>query len=145
MNFEECPVIWQHRLWGTGDLNTQYNNGVFFYGEKATIFASDRKVIIMPAGKDQKQEELDIPTEGMQENHVADFLKAVKARDKSLLSCNIEDAFQSTATVQLAMISYYTGTAVKWDASKKIIVDNKNASALLAREYRGKYKRPAIG
>lgn len=145
MNFEQCPVIWQHRLWGSGDLNTQYNNGVFFYGEKATIFASDRKLVIMPAGKDQKHEEIDIPTEGMQENHVADFLNAVKAKDKSLLSCTIEDAFQSTASVQLAMISYYTGTKVNWDASKKVIVDNKKASALLARDYRGKYKRPVIG
>ena len=142
MNFEGCPVVWQHRLWGTGDLNKQYNNGVFFYGEDATIFAADRKVIIMPNGKDKEQEVMDIPTQGMQENHVADFLNAVKAKNKQLLSCAIEDAFQSTATVQLAMASYYTSSEVQWDMDKNEIMNNKTASKLLARPYRGNYKRP---
>jgi len=142
MNFEECPVVWQHRLWGSGDLNTQFNNGVFFYGDKATIFASDRKLVIMPAGRNQQQEVMDIPTEGMQENHVADFLNAVKAKNKDLLSCRITDAFHSTATVQLAMISYYTGSAIKWDMNNKEIVDNDQAASLLARNYRSNYERP---
>jgi len=142
MNFEGCPVVWQHRLWGTGGLNKQYNNGVFFYGEDATIFAADRKVIIMPNGKDKEQEVMDIPTQGMQENHVADFLNAVKAKNKQLLSCAIEDAFQSTATVQLAMASYYTSSEVQWDMDKNEIMNNKTASKLLARPYRGNYKRP---
>jgi len=143
MNFEGCPVMWQHRLWGTGDLNKQYNNGVFFYGEEATLFAADRKIVIMPNAKGKEQETQEIKTDGMQEKHVEDFLKAVKAKDKSLLSCTIQDAFQSTASVQLAMISYYAGSEVKWDAAKKEIVGNSKASQLLAREYRKNYKRPA--
>jgi hypothetical protein len=96
----------------------------------------------MPAGKNKQQEEMDIATPGMQENHVADFIKAVKAKDKSLLSCKIEDAFQSTTTVQLAMASYYTNSKVVWDADKLDIVGNKAASKLLARPYRDDYKRP---
>ncbi len=143
MNFDECPVIWQHRLWGTGDLNTQFNNGVFFYGETATIFASDNKVYIMPAGRNQTQEVQEIPSDKMQENHLESFLKAVKAKDKSLLSCTITDAFQSTATVQLAMISYYTGSSVSWDSRKMEITGNPKASDLLARAYRSGYKRPS--
>lgn len=142
MYFDGCPVIWQHRLWGTGDLNTQFNNGVFFYGEKGTLFASDNKLILMPTGREQKQEEMNIETPGMQENHVGNFLNAVKAKDKSLLDCKIEDAFQSTATVQLAMASYYTDSKVEWDAKSQTIVNNKEASKLLARPYRGSYKRP---
>ena len=142
MFFEDCLVTWQHRLWGTGDLNKQYNNGVFFYGDEATIFAADSKVVIMPNGKDKEQEVLDVPTESMQENHVADFLNAVKHKNKDLISCTVEDAFQSTATVQLAMISYYTGSEVKWDMGNKKILDNAKAEKLLARPYRGNYKRP---
>lgn len=144
MQFEDCSLTWQHRLWGTGDLNTEFNNGVFFYGDKATIFAADRKVVIMPAGKDAKQEVMDIPTEGMQENHVAHFLNAVKARDKKLLSCTVDDAFRSSATVQLAMISYYTGSPVQWDAEKMTVKGNPDAEKLLARAYRQNYKRPVI-
>ncbi len=93
-------------------------------------------------GRNQQQEVMDIPTEMMQENHVSGFFDAVKAKNKNLLSCTIDDAFQSTATVQLGMISYYTGTEVKWDSQKQIITDNKKATELLARPYRDGYKRP---
>lgn len=144
LNFEPCPVSWQHRLWGTGDLNTQFNNGIFFYGEKSTLFASDYKLILMKNGKNQQQEVMDIPSEKMQENHVAGFVKAVKARTRTLLSCTPEDAFQSTATVQLAMASYYTDSQIKWDAEKQVITDNKKAAELMARPYRQGYKRPKI-
>jgi len=142
MAFNKAPVVWQHRLWGTGDPNKEFNNGIFFHGDKATLFAEDSKVVLFHAGKDGKREELLIPTELMQEKHVANFLKAVKNKNKSLIDCPPEDAFQSTATVQLAMISYYTGSLVKWDPAKNEIVDNKAASALLKRDYRGKYKHP---
>ncbi len=142
MNFEEMPVFWQHRMWGTGDLNPQFNNGVFFYGEKATLFASDNKLVLLPAGRDQEQQETDIQSPDMQENHVTDFVDAVKAKDKSLLSCTIEDGWKSTTTVQLAMASYYTGSEVKWDATAKTIINNPEAEKLLARKYREGYNRP---
>lgn len=145
MGFEGCPVRWQHRLWGSGDLNTQFNNGVFFYGENGTLFAADRKIVLMPAGKDQEQVQEDIPTPAMQQNHVADFIRAVKQKDKNLISCPIEDAFQSTATVQLAMIAYYTGSEVLWDRENHQVKDNNAAARLLARDYRDAYKRPTLG
>ncbi len=144
LNFEECPVFWQHRLWGTGDLNTQFNNGVFFYGEKATLFAADEKLVLIKSGRGEQQQEIRIPNPEMQDNHVAGFVEAVLAKNKSRLDCTVEDAFQSTATVQLGMISYYTGSKVNWDVAGKEIVNNENAAKLLARPYRGDYKRPVI-
>lgn len=75
----------------------------------------------------------------MQEKHVGSFLNAVRNKDKSMISCTPDDAFLSTATVQLAMISYYTGSLVKWDQQKKKIIGNPAASALFKRDYRGKY------
>lgn len=142
MNFKECPVLWQHRLWGTGDLNTQFNNGIFFYGEKATLFASNDGLVLQPAGRNQQQQIMDVPTPDVQEKHVSDFIQAVKANDKRLLSCTTEDAWKSTTTVQLAMISYYSGSGVKWDNTRKIIVENEIAAKQLARKYRDGYIRP---
>jgi len=140
--FKKAPVIWEHRLWGNGDVSREFNNGIFFYGDKGTIFAEDSKVVIFPAGRDAKREDLQVPAPLMQENHVENFLKAVRNKDKNIINCTPEDAFQSTATVQLAMISYNTGSIVKWDQDKKEIIDNPSASALLKREYRGKYVHP---
>lgn len=142
MIFPKFQLVWQHRLWGTGDINREYNNGIFFYGEKDSLFAEDSRVTIFPAGRDAQKEVLNIPTEMMQENHVENFLKAVSAKDKKLINCTPEDAFQSTATVQLAMISYNTGNVVKWDQTKKEIIGNPEASKLLRREYRGKLVHP---
>jgi len=142
MSFKKAPLLWQHRLWGNGDVNREYNNGIFFHGEKGSIFAEDSRILIFDAGKEGKGEEMMIPTEMMQENHVRNFLEAVKTRNKKFITCTPEDAFQSTATVQLAMISYYTGSSVKWDYEKKEITGNSEASKLLKRDYREKYRHP---
>jgi predicted dehydrogenase len=140
--FKKAPLVWQHRLWGPGDVNSEFNNGIFFYGEKGTLFADDSRIVIFDAAKNGNREDLQIPTESLQENHVKNFLEAVRTRNNKLISCTPEDAFQSTATVQLAMISYYTGSLVKWDFQKKEITGNPEASRLLKREYRGKYTHP---
>lgn len=143
MNFGNIPLIWKHRMWGPGDLNNQFNNGVFFYGEKATLFASDNKIVLLPSGRNQNQQELDVQTPDMQERHVADFINAVKTKNRNMISCTVDDAFRSSTTVQLAMASYYTGSDVKWNAANLTVQDNPEAAALLAREYRNGYKRPA--
>ena len=140
--FKRAPVTWQHRLWGNGDVTREFNNGIFFYGDKGTLFAEDSKIVIFPEGKDTKREDLAIPTPAMQENHVENFLKAVRHKDNKIIDCTPEDAFQSTAAVQLAMISYNTGTIVKWDSRNKQTDGNPEAFALLKRAYRGKYVHP---
>jgi predicted dehydrogenase len=142
MTFPDFQLTWNHRLWGNGDVTKEFNNGIFFYGEKGTLFAEDFRVTVFPSGKDSQKEVLNIPTEMMQENHVESFLKAVRNKEKKRITCSPADAFQSTATVQLAMISYYSGSTVKWDEKTKTIVNNPEAEKLLKRAYRGKYVHP---
>ena len=47
--------------------------------------------------------------------------------------------------MQLAMISYETGTSVRWDAAALEIPDNPAASTLLQREYREPWQHPYKG
>jgi len=142
MSFNKAPVIWQHRLWGNGDPTAEFNNGIFFFGDKGTLFAEDSKIVVMPAAKNSEREDLSLSTENVQENHMENFLNAVRKKDKKLISCSTVEAFKSTATVQLAMISYYTGSVVKWDQQKKEINGNPEAANLLRRNYRGKHIHP---
>ncbi len=142
MQFGEVPLIWQHRLWGTGEMDPQYNNGIFFHGEKGTLFAADNRLVLKAAGHNSQQEVMEIPSPRMQEEHVAEFIKAVRTGNRELISCTIDDAFRSTATVQLAMIAYETGSRVKWDAERQTITGNEAAAAMLARPYREGYQRP---
>jgi predicted dehydrogenase len=142
MSFKTAPLLWQHRLWGIGDADREFNNGIFFHGDKGTLFAQDSSIVIFDGGKENKRDEQTFNGDDLPEKHMKNFLDAVKARNGKSLACLPTDAFQSTATVQLAMISYYTGSMVRWDAQNKTIIGNDDAAKLLRREYRGKYQHP---
>ena len=75
-----------------------------------------------------------------QARHVAEFLDAVRGGKRP--SCTPEDAYQSAVTVQLGMISYYSGSRVDWDARSEQITNSPAAARLLQREYRAPYKHP---
>ncbi len=144
MDFDTCPIIWKHRMWGAGDLHPEFNSGYTFYGDEATMYGDFKRLIIQPKGKGKEREIIEVPTPGVMANDLETFLEAVQTRDKSHILCPIEDGFQSTSAVQLAMISYYTKNKVEWDQDKMTIPDNEEAARLLARPYRGDYERPEI-
>ena len=93
-----------------------------------------------PNNREEEQEVIEIPTPDMQDNHVAEFVNAVRTKNKNLISCTIEDGFKSTAAVQLSMIAYETGEKLVWDNQKGSISNNTEAAKLLARPYRQGYK-----
>jgi predicted dehydrogenase len=137
--YDDLPVVWRHRLWGATEYNPDVNNGVFFYGEDATIFASDRRWVVIPKGKGAKREEFNAPSD-MGTLHMADFLNTVRTRKQP--ACTIEDGYKSTATVQLGMIAYESGSVVTWNEKSEQILDNAPASRLLKREYRKPWTHP---
>ncbi len=49
--FDKAPVVWRHRLWGAAEYRPEVSNGILFYGEKATIFASDSNWTLIPQGR----------------------------------------------------------------------------------------------
>ncbi len=143
MAFSKAPVVWHHRMWGTGDLNPEFNNGIFFHGDKATIFVSDNRLVIMPPGRDAERYDVTFRTEvGMQDNHMADFLNAVKHKDPRRITCTVQDGFASSTAVQLAAIAFYTNSIVKWDNTRQTVTDNPAAAAMLRREYRADWQHP---
>ena len=137
-----CPVVWRHRLWGAVEYAPEVNNGIFFFGEKATVYAADARWIVIPPGKNAKREEFKVETD-MGGNHMAEFLEAVRTRKQP--SCAPEDGYRSTATVQLGMIAYETASTVEWDNATEQIVDNPVASTLLKRDYRAPWEHPFAG
>jgi predicted dehydrogenase len=140
--FERCPLVWRHRIWGAEEYAPEANNGLFFFGDKATVFATDGRWVVIPNGKAADRKEFKtVSNAGLA--HMADFLQAVRSRKQP--SCLIEDAFQSTTTVQLGMIAYESGSTVRWDAASEQIPGNPAAAALLKRDYRGPWTHPYRG
>jgi hypothetical protein len=137
--FDACPLTWRHRIWGAEEFDPERSNGVYLYGEKETIFVTDDRWTVIPLGNAKEKKDYNAGSDpGLA--HMVDFLEAVRARCQPV--CQIEDAFRSTATVQLAMIAYETGSRVQWDAASEQIIGNPEASKLLKREYRAPWKHP---
>jgi len=140
--FERCPVVWRHRLWGATEYAPEVSNGIFFYGEEATVFATDSRWVVIPRAKNAERQENVVNTD-QGTNHMADFLDAVRTRKQPC--CSIEEGYRSTATVQLAMIAHETASTVDWDEKTEQIVGNEAAAKLLKREYRKPYEHPYQG
>lgn len=138
--FDALPLVWRHRLWGAQEYTPEVNNGIFLYGEEATVFASDQQWTVIPVGKPDQRETHQAKSD-LGGKHMADFLAAVRERRQP--ACPIDEAFRSTATVQLGAIAYETHSVVDWDEAALDIPDNSAAAALLKRAYRAPWKHPA--
>jgi predicted dehydrogenase len=140
--FDRCPVIWRHRIWGAEESSPETANGIFFYGDRATVFLGDSSWVVIPRGNRGQRQEFKVESDqGL--DHMAEFLRAVHTRRPP--SCSVADAHRSTATVKLGMIAYEAGATIRWDAAAEQIPDNPAAAALLKREYRAPWKHPYRG
>jgi predicted dehydrogenase len=140
--FDQCPVTWRHRIWGAEEFAPEIANGIFFYGDKETVFVTDDKWIAIPRGKGKERTVNEARSDAGQA-HMAEFLDAARTRQQP--SCLIEDAHQSTATVKLAMIAYDTGAKITWDGKAEQIIGNDAAGKLLKRDYRRPWRHPGQG
>jgi predicted dehydrogenase len=95
-DFAACPVTWRHRIWGAEEYSPDVSNGVFFYGEKETVFVTDNKLAIIPRGKGKERAVREFKSDPGS-LHVAEFLDAV--RERKPVSCPVEEAHESTAAV----------------------------------------------
>jgi predicted dehydrogenase len=137
--FGQCPLVWRHRIWGSAEWAPEVNNGIFFYGEKETVFVSDNRWVAIPREQGKERRATDVKSDAGA-LHMADFLDCVRTRRTPV--CRPEDAWWSTTAVQLAMISYRVGTAVNWDQGREQIIDNVKVASLLKRAYRAPYIHP---
>ena len=141
--FDRCPVVWRHRLWGAAEYAPESNIGVTLFCENETIFVDDNKIEIIPNKKDAERQTIKPEQGSSGVAHMAEFLSSVQANKPA--PCTPEIAFQSTGTVQLGMIAYETNNRVEWDAKAERITNSEAAQALLKREYRAPYKHPYMG
>jgi predicted dehydrogenase len=141
-DFATCPVTWRHRIWGAEEFTPETNNGIFFYGDKETIFVTDDRWIVIPRGKG-KERQVHETSGDLATLHMASFLNAV--RNRSQPDCSPEDGHLSTTTVKLATIAYQTGAPIHWDAAAERITNNRPANRLLQRAYRSPWKHPYRG
>jgi predicted dehydrogenase len=138
--FAKCPVVWRHRLWGSAEYAPAASNGIFFYGDKETVFVTDQRWEVIPRGKGERRVTEIKPSTDMGRRHMQEWLDAVRGTGKP--SCLVDDAYLSTSAVQLGMIAYKSGRTLQWDAKAERIGNDAAANRLLMRPYRAPYKHP---
>ena len=155
-DFEEFPVVWQHRTYGHA-ADPEYPWGATIYGDRGTLKLSVHKYDFIPRGKGQKihrdvtfelEQYPEDKTEADLEKHVApairghmrDFLAAIASRGKPV--ADIQQGYISSTSCILANLSMKLGRSLTWDPATHRVVEDDEANALLRRPYRAPWVHP---
>jgi predicted dehydrogenase len=126
------------------ETKASHDNGVLFTGEdgkwifvnRGMIVASDEKLIDEPLPKDA------IRLQDAKNDHMGNFLEAVRAVKPSLCICPPEVGHRSVSVCHIGNIALRTGKKLKWDPVKEQF-DDAEANKWLSREMRAPWKLEA--
>jgi predicted dehydrogenase len=154
--YDELNCVWQHRSWGTSP-NPDYPWSFTLYGEKGTLWGSTMRYDFIPVGDGQKihmdvvyekekypedltEERIELNAAPATRLHMLNFLEAIDKKSRPV--ADIEEGHISTASCILANLSMQTGRELVYDPSKRQIIGDKEANALLQRPYRKPWIHP---
>jgi len=156
-DFEEMPVVWQHRTWGQApDPSSGW--GATIYGDKGTLKADVYKYEFTPLDRkeptlrgewlndedkypeDKTEKELEVFCASAVRGHMRDFLNAIASRSRPV--ADIEQGHISTASCILANLSMQLGRSLAWDADKQQVTGDEEANKRLRRPYRKPWVHP---
>jgi predicted dehydrogenase len=154
--YEDLNCVWQHRTWGTA-ANPDYPWSFTLYGDKGTLWGSTMAYDFIPQGKgekihkdvvyekekypeDLKEDRIELNAAPATRLHMLDFIQAIETKSKPV--ADILDGHISTASCILANMSVETGRPMIYNPSKRIIVNDPEATKLLQRPYRSGWKHP---
>ena len=116
------------------------------YGESASPWKAFRKrektaFAGSKEGKSENEDPTFMAAPGGSE-HWANFLDAIRSGKDETLTCDVQEGHYSCVLPHLANISYRLGRELKFDGKTERFVRDKQADALLTRQYRKPYIVP---
>jgi predicted dehydrogenase len=115
--------------------------GVTFVGEKGTIYVR-RGSINVTLGGEKVKDPYRLPTGGVKlyvsNGHHANWLECIKSRKPPI--CDVEIGHRSATVCHLGNIAIRTGRKIIWDPEAETIPNDKEAAAMLTKEYRRPWK-----
>jgi predicted dehydrogenase len=154
--YNDLNCVWQHRSWGTPP-DPDYPWALILYGEKGTLRMSTMRYDFTPVDpkgeklhqdvvyekekypEDLKEERIELNAAPATRGHMLDFLAAIDKKSRPI--ADIEAGHISTASCIIANLAMRLGRPLSYDPVKKIIINDPEATALLARPYRGPWNR----
>ncbi len=111
-----------------------------FYGSKGSMHvASDGRFEITLGRNKNPEPPVDSPPDI---NHYANFIEAVRTRDRSRQSAEIRETVITTAYCHLGNIAYRVGGELHFDPHTQRFLNDERANGLLSRRYRAPYVVP---
>ena len=75
-------------------------------------------------------------------DHYENFIMAIRENNQELAKADIRDGFYSSALIHLGNIAYRLGRSLEFDPSTMKFINDKEADALLSRQYRAPFVVP---
>src|SRR5688500_158626 len=156
--YDDLNCIWQHRSWGN-PADPAYPWSFKLYGDKGTLSGSTMQYDFVPQGKgekihedvvyekekypeDQTEPQIELNAAPATRLHMLNFLEAIEQKKRPV--ADIEEGHISTASCILANLSMQLGRPLVYDPQKRIVVNDREATALLKRKYRDPWKHPEV-
>lgn len=157
--FDRFHCVWQHRTWGPPP-DPDYPWALFIYGERGVLKASTRQADFIPHDKnakkirfdclfereqfpeDVKEKDIELNAAPATRRHLLDFLAAIDRRSRPV--ADVELGHISTASCILANVAMQLGRPLRYDPVRREVAGDAEATKLLARPYRGPWRRPAV-
>jgi len=137
-DFPGCTVAWEHRTWAKNDSDLEGESfGISLHGEKGTMIFDNKGWHVR--GMDGVAEKA---VGGFDLAHVKNFLDAIRGDAK--LTADVEEGHKSTRLCHLGNIAFRVGRVLNFDGKTESITGDKEATALLGREYRKGFELPAV-
>ena len=154
--YDGLNCVWQHRTWGTPP-DPEYPWGLTIYGEKGTLRMSTMKYDFTPIDpkaqklhgdcvfekekypEDLTEDRIELNAAPATRLHMLDFLAAIDKGTKPI--ADIQEGHISTASCILANVSMKLGRPLSYDPTSKTVINDPEATALLARTYRQPWSR----
>jgi predicted dehydrogenase len=129
-DFGTCAIVWEGQSCDPRGFEGA-GFGVNFYGEKGAMTIAGDNCKIFDLGNKLVRE---IKGKGDGGEHFANFAEAIREGKK--LNSEIEEGQKATLYCHLGNIAWRTGHTVDFDPAKRVIKDDRKATALWRREYR---------
>ncbi|MDX2431643.1 MAG: gfo/Idh/MocA family oxidoreductase, partial [Bacteroides sp.] len=143
--FDGFTMLWDHGIGIDGGYYGR-SHGVGFVGNEGTLVV-DRagwEVIPEPKGGHPTLDRVDLikgDGKGLK-NHMTNFIDGIK--NGAPLNCPVEIAAGVARTCHLGNVAYKTGRRLYWDAANSSFINDPEANAYLAPEYRQPWVLPNV-
>jgi predicted dehydrogenase len=152
-DFGGLPVYWTHKSWGFTSPTPDYSIGVYYFGEKGTLFAGDLGWHVLLKGEKEKVSNGDVTFNpgkpGIFEIYANmivglfnEFAEGIRNRANDGITNTFEEAVKTTSTVLYGDLAYLVKSGITIDSSTMDVTNNEEAQKMLKREYRAPYQHP---